>query len=94
VKAICSGSRLREIVPVRRLSPVSFYEVRLVVYKWLSNAVNALSRGSDEKLTAIVQVIKRPFRSGRPLLAFELGVLLVHVPANTVEDVVVLLTEA
>ena len=44
--------------------------------------------GRDAKLTAIVQV-KRPIRSGRPL-ALELGVLLVHVPADVAEDLVVI----
>ena len=45
--------------------------------------------GSDEKLTVIVKV-ERPFGSGRPL-TFKFGILLVHVPANIVENLVVLL---
>jgi hypothetical protein len=45
--------------------------------------------GSGEKLTECVKV-KHPYWSGRPLVC-ELGVLLVYVPANIAEDLVILL---
>ena len=43
----------------------------------------------EAKLTTFIQV-KRPVRSGRPLLALELEIVLVHVPTNIVQNLIVL----